>query len=278
MTIPLLINFTPTGMIPTKDMTPHVPVSVEEITEEVHEAYELGITITHLHARDDDGRPTTDPEVYGRIVESVRAIAPDLVICVSLSGRDVSDIDQRAAPLELTGDSKPDMGSLTLSSLNFIRQASQNSPDTIKELAIRMKDRGIVPELEAFDTGMINYGTYLISKGILEPPFYFNLIFGNIASAQADLLHAGLAIQQLPENCHWSFGGIGDSQLSMNTLALVSGGSVRVGLEDNIYLDSKRSRLATNQELLQRIHQLAEIHERPIMTAKALRSEWAMAA
>ena len=278
MTIPLLINFTPTGMIPTKDMTPHVPVSVEEITEEVHEAYELGITITHLHARDDDGRPTTDPEVYGRIVESVRAIAPDLVICVSLSGRDVSDIDQRAAPLELTGDSKPDMGSLTLSSLNFIRQASQNSPDTIKELAIRMKDRGIVPELEAFDTGMINYGTYLISKGILEPPFYFNLIFGNIASAQADLLHAGLAIQQLPENCHWSFGGIGDSQLSMNTLALVSGGSVRVGLEDNIYLDSKRSRLATNQELLQRIHQLAEIHERPIMTAKALRSEWSMAA
>ena len=278
MTIPLLINFTPTGMIPTKDMTPHVPVSVEEITEEVHEAYELGITITHLHARDDDGRPTTDPEVYGRIVESVRAIAPDLVICVSLSGRDVSDIDQRAAPLELTGDSKPDMGSLTLSSLNFIRQASQNSPDTIKELAIRMKDRGIVPELEAFDTGMINYGTYLISKGILEPPFYFNLIFGNIASAQADLLHAGLAIQQLPENCHWSFGGIGDSQLSMNTLALVSGGSVRVGLEDNIFLDSKRSRLATNQELLQRIHQLAEIHERPIMTAKALRSEWAMAA
>ena len=278
MTIPLLINFTPTGMIPTKDMTPHVPVSVEEITEEVHEAYELGITITHLHARDDDGRPTTDPEVYGRIVESVRAIAPDLVICVSLSGRDVSDIDQRAAPLELTGDSKPDMGSLTLSSLNFIRQASQNSPDTIKELAIRMKDRGIVPELEAFDTGMINYGTYLISKGILEPPFYFNLIFGNIASAQADLLHAGLAIQQLPENCHWSFGGIGDSQLSMNTLALVSGGSVRVGLEDNIFLDSKRSRLATNQELLQRIHQLAEIHERPIMTAKALRSEWSMAA
>lgn len=278
MTSPLLINFTPTGMIPTKDMTPHVPVSVQEITEEVHEAYELGITITHLHARDDDGRPTTDPEVYGRIVESVRAIAPDLVICVSLSGRDVSDIDQRAAPLELTGDSKPDMGSLTLSSLNFIRQASQNSPDTIKELAIRMKDRGIVPELEAFDTGMINYGTYLISKGILEPPFYFNLIFGNIANAQADLLHAGLAIQQLPENCHWSFGGIGDSQLSMNTLALVSGGSVRVGLEDNIYLDSKRSRLATNQELLQRIHQLAEIHERPIMTAKALRSEWAMAA
>ena len=207
MASPLLINFTPTGMIPTKEMTPHVPVSVQEITEEVHEAYELGITITHLHARDHDGKPTTDPEVYGRIVESVRAVAPELVICVSLSGRDVSDIDQRAAPLELTGKSKPDMGSLTLSSLNFIRQASKNSPDTIKELAIRMKDRGIIPELEAFDTGMINYGTYLIGKGILEPPFYFNIIFGNIANAQADLMHAGLAVQQLPLNCHWSFGG-----------------------------------------------------------------------
>ena len=278
MTRPLLINFTPTGMIPTKKMTPHVPISIQEIAEEVHQAYELGITIAHLHARDEEGNPTADAEVYGRIVESVRRVAPDLVICVSLSGRDVSDIDKRAAPLELTGDSKPDMGSLTLSSLNFIQQASQNAPETIQELAIRMTERGIIPELEAFDTGMINYGAYLIRKGVLKPPFYFNLIFGNIANAQADLLHAGLAIQQLPVDCHWSFGGIGNTQLQMNTLALVSGGAVRVGLEDNIFMDSKRDTLATNKQLLERIHHLAEIHERPIMKPSMLREEWNIAA
>jgi uncharacterized protein (DUF849 family) len=278
MNKPLLINFTPTGMIPTKKMTPHVPISVEEITEQVHQAYELGITIAHLHARDKDGKPTTDADTYGRIVENVRRVAPNLVICVSLSGRNATDIDQRAAPLELTGSAKPDMGSLTLSSLNFIQQASKNSPDTIQQLAIRMNDRGIVPELEAFDTGMINYGLYLIRKGILTPPFYFNLIFGNIANAQADLLHTGLAVQQLPEDCHWSFGGIGNTQLSMNTLAVASGGSVRVGLEDNIYMDAERSRLASNIELLQRIHDLARIHERPIMDGAELKAEWKLAA
>ena len=277
MTKPLIINFTPTGMIPMKDMTPHVPISVEEITEQVHEAYELGITITHLHARNPDGRPSSCSQIYGRIVESVRKVAPDLIICISLSGRDVSDIDKRAEPLLLTGDAKPDMGSLTLSSLNFIQQASSNSPETIQELAKRMLERGIVPELEAFDTGMINYGRYLIRKGILKPPYYFNLIFGNIASAQADLMHAGLALQQLPEECHWSFGGIGDSQLKMNTLAIASDGAVRVGLEDNIFYDSGRKTLASNHQLLQRIHDLAEIHERPVMTSGALRSEWALA-
>lgn len=278
MTKPLLINFTPTGMIPTKEMTPHVPISVEEITEQVHEAYELGITIAHLHARDEEGKPTTDADTYGRIVESVRKVAPNLVICVSLSGRNATDIDQRAAPLDLTGAAKPDMGSLTLSSLNFIKQASKNSPDTIQELATRMNDRGIVPELEAFDTGMINYGNYLIRKGILKPPFYFNLIFGNIANAQADLLHTGLAVQQLPEDCHWSFGGIGDAQLSMNTIAVASGGAVRVGLEDNIHLDGTRTRLASNIELVRRIHDLAAIHERPIMDGATLRAEWNLAA
>ena len=276
MNKPLIINFTPTGMIPMKSMTPHVPISVSEITEQVHEAYELGITITHLHAREADGRPTSSADAYGKIVESVRKVAPDLVICISLSGRDAKDVDQRAEPLLLTGDAKPDMGSLTLSSLNFIQQASSNSPETIQELATRMNDRGIIPELEAFDTGMINYGNYLIKKGVLKPPYYFNLIFGNIASAQADLLHAGLTLQQLPDDCHWSFGGIGDTQLKMNTIGIASGGAVRVGLEDNIFFDTNRKVLASNQDLLLRIHEIAAIHDRPIMTGKALRDEWSI--
>ena len=117
-----------------------------------------------------------------------------------------------------------------------------------------MKSRGILPELEAFDAGMINYSKYLEKKELLEPPHYFNLLFGNIACAQADLMIAGLMVRELPLGSLWSFAGIGDAQLMMNSIAIASGGGVRVGLEDNIWYDSSRSRLATNLDLIKRVH------------------------
>ena len=263
----LVVNFTPTGMIPTKAITPHVPGSVEEIVDNVLEAHEIGITLVHLHARNEEtGAPTQDPEVYGRIIEKIRVHAPELVLGVSLSGRDVTEFERRAAPLNLDGDRKPDMGSLTLSSLNFNRQASVNTPDTIMRLASAMLQRGIKPELEAFDVGMLNYAKYLIHKGILHPPHYVNLLFGNIACAQATLLHAGMMLHDLPPNTFWSFAGIGDAQITMNSIAIAYGGGVRVGLEDNIWYDSDRTRLATNADLLRRVHRLAEANGRTLMT------------
>ncbi len=269
----LIINFTPTGMIPTKGMTPHVPISVSEIVEDVHEAIELGITMVHLHARDDQtGKPTYKQEVYGRIIEGIRKFSKELVICVSLSGRGIKEFSHRASPLQLDGDLKPDMGSLTLSSLNFNKTESMNSPDMIQMLAGEMKNKGIVAELEAFDVGMINYAKYLERKGLLEPPHYFNLLLGNIACAQADLLHAGLMIRDLPEQSVWSLAGIGNDQLMMNSIAIASGGGVRVGLEDNIYFDSQRTRLAKNSDLLRRIHELAVANEREIMSPVELRN------
>src|SRR3990167_8509512 len=201
----LIVNFTPTGMVPTRKMTPYVPISVEEIVEEVHEALEIGITIVHLHARDEDAEiPTYKAEVYGKIISSIRAFSKDLIICVSLSGRNFKEFEKRAEPLQLDGDMKPDMGSLTLSSLNFITEASMNSPDMVQALAIEMRSRDILPELEAFDLGMINYAKYLERKGILQPPHYFNLLLGNIAGAQAHLAHTGLMINDLPDNSIWS--------------------------------------------------------------------------
>lgn len=161
----VVINFTPTGMIPTKRMTPQVPVSVTEIIEDVHQATELGITLVHLHARDaQTEEPTHKKEVYGEIIEGIRKYAPELVICVSLSGRNVSELELRADPLNLEGHLKPDLGSLTFSSLNFANSASRNSPRMVQNLAARMKEKGIVPELEVFDNGMVNYSKYLIKK------------------------------------------------------------------------------------------------------------------
>ena len=259
----LIINFTPTGMVPTKAMTPHVPISVAEIVEQVHAACEIGITLVHLHAREETGgEPTYKKEIYARILEGIRHHCPELVLCVSLSGRNYNELSKRSEALEL----QPDMGSLTLSSLNFPRQASLNAPAMIQALAEKMNEYGVHPELEVFDLGMIHYAHYLIQKNILRPPHYFNLIFGNLAGMQADMTEMGLAIKQLPPQSHWAFGGIGRQQLAANTHAIAAGGGVRVGLEDNLYYDLHKNTLARNTDLLQRIHTLAELFERPVMT------------
>ncbi len=268
----VVVNFTPTGMIPTKQMTPHVPITPQEIIEDVHQALEIGITMVHLHARHPGtGEPTYKREIYAEIIAGIRKFTKDLVICVSLSGRTFSEFEKRADPLKLDGEVKPDMGSLTLSSLNFNKIASVNSPDMIQALAGEMKRRSIMPELEAFDTGMINYAKYLERKGLFQPPHYFNLIMGNIACAQPDLLHAGVMIRDLPSNSIWSLGGVGDCQLMMTSLAVATGGGVRIGIEDNIYYDPARTRLARNADLLRRVRVLAEANERKIMAPSELR-------
>jgi 3-keto-5-aminohexanoate cleavage enzyme len=267
-----VINFTPTGMIPTKEMTPHVPITVEEIVEQVLAAAEIGITSVHLHARDPKtGLPTYKADVYGEMIAGIRKYRPDLVLCVSTSGRNFNELDKRAEVLGLKGELKPDMASLTLSSVNFNKQASVNSPDMIFTLAQKMKKNGILPELEVFDVGMINYAKYLERKGFLEPPYYFVLILGNIACAQADLLHCGVMLRDLPDDSIWSIGGVGDVQLMLNSLAVSIGGGVRVGLEDNIYFDPQRKKLAGNVDLVKRIHKLAEANERLIMKPAELR-------
>lgn len=268
----LIINFTPTGMIPTKDMTIHVPIMVNEIIEDIHEAFELGITMVHLHARDEsNGKPTYRKEVYRNIIEGIRKFTKDLVICVSLSGRSFKNFENRSEPLQIDGDLKPDMGSLTLSSVNFNKEESMNSPEVIQSLAKEMKRRGILAELEAFDVGMINYAKYLEKKGLLEAPHYFNLLLGNIACAQADLLHIGVMVRDLPPQSLWSVAGIGDAQLMMNSIAIASGGGVRIGLEDNIWFDNDRTKLATNADLIKRIHRIARACERNVMTPTKLR-------
>ncbi|MBW1812761.1 MAG: 3-keto-5-aminohexanoate cleavage protein [Deltaproteobacteria bacterium] len=266
-----ILNFTPTGMIPTKEMTPHVPIQPQEIIEQVLEAVELGANMAHIHARNNQsGSPAYEKEIYAEIIHGIRKKHKDLVICVSTSGRFFSDFEHRSECLDLAGELKPDFGSLTLSSLNFNKQASVNSPEMIQALAGKMLDRGIRPELEVFDLGMINYAHYLIKKGLLKPPYCFTLILGNVACAQANPLNLGLMINELPDNSVWWTGGIGDSQLKMNAMSLISGGGVRIGLEDNIYYDSDRTRLATNLELLVRILKIAkELNRTPYSTKDA---------
>jgi uncharacterized protein (DUF849 family) len=228
--------------------------------------------MVHLHIRDEiTGQPCYKKETYAKVIRGIREYAPDLIICVSTSGRLFNHFDKRSEVLQLEGDVKPDMASLTLSSLNFNNQVSVNEPSMIMKLAEEMLVRKIKPELEAFDSGMINYAKYLIKKNIIEPPYYFNLIFGNIACAQANLLPIGVMMNELPEGSLFSLGGIGDHQLPVNSIAVSMGYGVRVGLEDNIWYDNARTKLAANTDLIHRIKEIATANEKEIMTSAELR-------
>lgn len=261
MTNKIIVNFCPTGMVPTKRLTPHVPVSVSEIVEQTHEAFEIGITIAHLHAREEDETASWKPEIYQSIFEGVRKHCPDLVICGSTSGRRFPEFEKRSAVIEL----QPDMCSLTLSSLNFLNQASMNAPDMVIQLAEKMKEYGVAPELECFDLGMINFGNYLIKKKIVEGPYYWNLLFDNIAGFQAKFAHFGTAIGEIPEDHHVALGGLGGAQLDTNSAAIAMGYNVRVGLEDNIWWDKQRTKKARNIDLIKRTHELIAINQKEFM-------------
>lgn len=250
----VIINFTPTGMIPTKEMTPYVPISPKEIADEVIVALNYGVSMVHLHARDEKGFPTYKKSIYEKIIKLIREKSKDVVICVSTSGRNWHEFEKRSECLEIKNELKPDMGSLTLSSLNFNKIASVNTPDMIQALAKKMLDLDIKPELEVFDVGMVNYAKYLFSKGLIKPPFYFNLILGNIACAQANIDDLAHILNKLPDNSYWSIGGIGSNQLKMNMNGIINGGGIRIGLEDNIWFDKDRVELATNMNLLKRVN------------------------
>lgn len=254
-----ILNFTPTGLIPTTEMTPHVPITPEAIAQQVLDVADLGANMAHLHVREpDSGEPTYRKELYAEIINAIRKKDKNLILCVSTSGRYFGEFDKRSECLDLDGNVKPDFASLTLSSANFNKQASINTPQIIQQLAGKMLKKGIRPELEVFDFGMINYARYLIKKKLLTPPYYFNLILGNIACAQADMLHLGLMIKELPEGSIWSAGGIGNYQLKINIMSILSGGGVRIGIEDNIWYDTERTNLATNHGLVKRIVSIAQ--------------------
>ncbi|MDP8998345.1 MAG: 3-keto-5-aminohexanoate cleavage protein [Pseudomonadota bacterium] len=268
----IMINLAPTGTTPMRKDSPHVPLSVREIVDQTIVCADAGASIIHLHARDDDGLPTCDKEIYKRIIGEIRNKAPNLVLCVSLSGRIEQSFEKRAAPLFLEGDDKPDMASLTLSSLNFQNTVGINSPNMIVRLAQTMQERGIKPELEVFDAGMVNYAVYLIKKEFLRPPHYFNFILGGIATGQATPQQLGVMTSALPESSFWCGGGMGCFQSVMNAMGICWGNGVRTGLEDNLWIDNNRSELATNIKLVEQTVQLAQLLGRGVATALEVRS------
>ena len=245
-----IINFTPTGTQPTRENS-FAPLLPNEIIETVHQANEIGISIVHIHARDESTlKNTYKKEVYQTIIEGVKKHCPELLICVSLTGRNFSELEKRSEVLQLY----PDMGSLTMSSLNFPSGASINQPEMILSLIDEMDKYGVQPEIECFDTGMLNYTNYLISKDILSPPYHINVILGNIYNGQCNLDTLSSIKHNLPSSSYTCLGGIGSQQLKSNIHGLLDFDGIRVGLEDNLYYRNKQK--TTNIELLKRTHRI----------------------
>lgn len=266
----LIINAAITGMVPTKKDTPYVPVSPEEIIADVRRCRDAGASIVHLHARDSDDLPTYRKDIYSQILNGVRKVCPDIILCVSTSGRVFKTFEQRSEVLELV-DPAPEMASLTLGSMNFARNESVNSPDMIKALAMKMAKRKITPEWECFDLGMVEYSHYLTSHEILRPPFYCNLLLGSLGTISATAFNLATMVRALPDGVTWAAAGIGRYQFSVNTLAITMGGHVRVGLEDNLWFDEQRSRLATNADLIDRLVGVARACGRSIASPQKAR-------
>jgi uncharacterized protein (DUF849 family) len=265
---PLIINAAITGMVPMPADNASLPVTIDQIVAEARRCADAGATILHIHARDEDGRPTWSPDIYGQIIDGIRENCPDLLISASTSGRLWSDFEKRSAVL----DCRPDFASLTPGSLNFATSASVNPPEIVRALAIAMKERGIVPELEFFEIGMIDLARdFLVPKGFLRPPFYANLLLGSLGTLAASTRNLVHMVDALPRGTIWSAAGIGRFQFQVNNLAMVMGGHVRVGLEDNLWMDEEKTDPATNARLIERVVQVAEAIGRPIASAECAR-------
>jgi uncharacterized protein (DUF849 family) len=262
-----IINFTPTGTQTTRSNS-FAPLTPNEIIDSVHEANEIGISIVHLHARDEVTLENTyKKEVYQRIIEGIKIYCPELLICVSLTGRNFPELEKRSEVLQLL----PDMGSLTMSSLNFPSGASINQPEMILSLIKEMDKYGVQPEIECFDAGMLNYTNYIISKNILQPPYHINIILGNMYNGQCDLGTLSTIKNNLPSNSFTCLGGIGPQQLKSTTYGLLDFDGVRIGLEDNLYYKDKEK--TTNMELLKRVHRIMNELDMKHYTSKELREK-----
>ena len=245
-----IINFTPTGTQTTRENS-NAPLLSNEIIEEVHQASDLGISIVHLHARDEVTLENTyKKEIYQKTIEGIKKHCPELLICVSLTGRNFPEIEKRSEVLQLF----PDMGSLTMSSLNFPSGASVNQPETILSLIKEMDKYGVQPEIECFDSGMLNYTNYLIAKNILSPLYHINIILGNIYNGQCELGTLSTIKNNLPADSFTCLGGIGSQQLKSTTYGLLDFDGIRIGLEDNLYYKEKEK--TTNIDLLKRSHRI----------------------
>lgn len=269
---PVIINVCLTGMVPTKKLNKFTPITPREIAKSALVCAKLGASIVHIHPRDKDGKPTWKKEVFADIIYRIREKNQSLIISATTSGRFWNEFEKRSEVLDLKGDLKPDLASLTVGSMNFIRDESVNSPSMIERLAYKMNEKRIKPEMEIFEPGMIHKANHLMEKGVISNKNpYFNIFFGSLGTAPLHPSMVSACFSLLPNNAIWSSAGVGSYQLDANIMGLSFGANIRTGLEDNIYFDRDRKILASNETLVKRIATIAKQMNLSIATPKKTR-------
>ena len=264
MSQPCIICVAITGSLPTKENNPAVPISIAEQIESTQEAFEAGASIAHCHVRDDEGKPTSDPERYGRLKEGLEKHCPGLIVQLSTGGRSGAG-QARGAMLSL----RPDMASLAVGSNNFPTRVYENAPDLVDWLAAEMVTHGVKPEIEAFDLSHILKAHEMWKRGQIVDRPYVQFVMGvkNAMPVDRDVFDYYIrTVKRLfGENAPWCAAGIGSNQIVLNEWAIAAGGHARTGLEDNVRLD--RERLApSNAALVERAAELCRKYGRPVAT------------
>lgn len=264
MSHPCIICVAITGSLPTKDNNPAVPITIAEQIESTQEAFEAGASIAHCHVRDDEGKPTSDPERFAALKEGLEKHCPGMIVQLSTGGRSGAG-QARGGMLPLA----PDMASLSVGSNNFPTRVYENPPDLVDWLAAEMVKYEVKPEIEAFDLSHIIKAHQMWQAGQIKDRPYVQFVMGVKNAMPADREVFDYYIKTVHrlfgEDAPWCAAGIGPNQIVLNEWAISAGGHARTGLEDNVRLD--RDRLApSNAALVKRAAELCGKYDRPVAT------------
>ena len=256
----LIITAAICGAEVTKEHNPNVPYTVEEIGREAEAAYKAGASIIHLHVREDDGTPTQDKERFRLCIEEIKRRCPDVIIQPSTGGAVGMSDEERLQPVELL----PEMATLDCGTLNFGGdEIFVNTENTIKNFGKVMIEKGVKPEVEVFDKGMVDYAIKYAKEGYILEPMHFDFVMGvQMAATARDL---AFIVDSIPAGSTWTVAGVGRYEMPMAAMGIAMGGHVRVGFEDNVYL-SKGVLAKSNGELVEKVVRIAKELGREIAT------------
>lgn len=269
MTTPCIITIAITGSVTTKDHNPAVPISISEQIESTQESFEAGATLAHCHVRDDDGKPTSDPERFGRLLEGLQKHCPGMIVQLSTGGRSGNG-RERGGMLSL----RPDMASLSTGSVNFPNRVYENQPELVDWLAAEMLTHDVKPEVEAFDLSMVFQAVKMAGDGRLADPLHVQFVMGvkNAMPVDREAFEFFVkTLNRLAPNATWTGAGIGKDQFTLNHWSLELGGHCRTGMEDNVRFD--RNTLApSNAALVQRVVDICPDYNRHAASVEEART------
>jgi 3-keto-5-aminohexanoate cleavage enzyme len=264
----LIITAAICGAEVLKEHNPAVPYTIEECVREAKSAYDAGASIIHLHVRYDDGTPTQDKNRFKEVMDAIYKVCPDVIIQPSTGGAVGMTDDERLQPTELN----PEMATLDCGTLNFGGdEVFMNTENTIKYFAQKMNERGIKPELEVFDKSMIDMALRLHKKGFIHKPMHFDFVMGVNGGISGDLRDFVFLRGSIPSDATYTVAGIGRFEFPLAAAAIIDGGHVRVGFEDNVFI-SKGVLAKSNGELVEKVVRIAKEFGREIATPDEARA------